>query len=176
MEIFIVGIIVVALMVFVSTKIKKSAAHAFEREIIETENYKIVKPEGFINPLRENSDYEFEAYSKDFGEKDERNIWQAQVYLSVSANSNFAAVCERAKQQSDEVLSEEISADAIGGEKICLIETEKTEEETKFYEFRKIVESRRQHKIYDLRIMVLKSFRDVYAGKIEELANGFSLK
>ncbi len=176
MEILIVGGIVVLIMIIVSTQIKKSAARAFEREIIETEEYRIVKPEGFIHPIRDVSEYEFEAYSKDFGDKGERNVWQAQVYLTVSADSNFAAFCESAKQQSDVILSEKIFEDAPDGEKICLIESEKAEEEIEFYEFRKIVESRKQNKIYDLRVAVLKSFREAYSGRIDELTDSFHLK
>ena len=41
MEIFIVGVAVVALMVYVSTKIKRSAAAAFEREEIEEEDFSL---------------------------------------------------------------------------------------------------------------------------------------
>ena len=164
------------IMIIVSTQIKKSAARAFEREIIETADFRIVKPEGFMHPIREASEYEFEAYSKDFGDQGERNVWQAQAYLSVSTDSNFAAICESAKQQSDVILSEKTSEDAPGGEKVCLIESEKTEEEIEFYEFRKIVESRQQQKIYDLRILILRSFRDAYSSRVDELTDGFHLK
>src|SRR5215218_5042830 len=70
MEILILGVILVALMAYVSTRIKKSAARAFEREVIETGDFRLVKPEGFLSPVSENSEYAFEAYSKDFGEDD----------------------------------------------------------------------------------------------------------
>ncbi len=176
MEILIIGGILVVIMVIISTKIKKSAARAFEREIIETADFRIVKPEGFINPLRETSDYEFEAYSKDFGEKEERNIWRAQVYLTASTGLNFASVCTAAKQEANEVLSEKILKDAPDGEQICLIESEKIEKETEFYEFRKIVESRKQQKTYDLRISVLKSFREDFADRVVELTESFEVK
>lgn len=176
MEIFIVGGIVVVIMVIVSTQIKKSAARAFEREIIETEDFAIVKPEGFINPLREDSKYAFEAYSKEFGENDERNTWRAQIYLTVAAGLKIAAICEAAKLESDKILSEKILKNSISDEKICLIESEKIEEEIEFYEFRKIVESENKQKTYDLRISVLKSFRDQFSDRINELENSFRLK
>ncbi len=176
MEILIIGGVIVLIMVIISTQIKNSAARAFEREIVETADFRIVKPEGFMHPIRETSEYEFEAYSKEFGDNDERNFWRAQVYLSVSASSNFAAVCELAKQESEIILSEETFENAPVGEKICLIESEKIDDEIKFYEFRKIVESHQQRKIYNLRIAVLKSFQEAYSGRIEELADSFSLK
>ncbi len=176
MEILIIGGIFVALMVVISTKIKKNAAKAFERESIETEDFRIIKPEGFINPIRDDSKFAFEAYSKEFGEKDERNIWKAQVYLTVSAGLTFAAVCKNAKQETGEILSENFLKDAPEGEKICLIESEKAEREVVFYEFRKIVESRKQQKTYDLKISILKAFRDDYVSKVNELMNSFQLK
>lgn len=177
MEILIIGGIVVLIMVFVSTQIKKSAAQAFDREIIETADFSIVKPEGFMSPLRESSNFLFEAYSKDFGDRDERNVWKAQAYLSVLEDTNFAAACEAAKLQAGEILSEKTSEDASGDEKSCLIESEKTDEEdANFYELRKIVESRSQHKICELRISVLKAFRDEYSDKTSELLNSFHFK
>lgn len=176
MEILIFGGIVVLLMVVISTQIKKSAARAFEREIIETEDFSIVKPEGFMSPLRESSKYLFEAYSKDFGDRDERNIWKAQAYLSVLDDSNFAAACEAAKLQAGEILSEKTSDNAAADEKSYLLESEKIEEDAAFYEFRQIVESRSRHKIYELRIAVLKAFRDEYSDKTSELLNSFHLK
>ena len=178
MEILIVGGIVVLIMVFISTQIKKSAAQAFDREIIEMEDFTIVKPEGFMNPLRETSEYAFEAYSKEFGEKTERNVWRAQVYLSLITDSDFAAVCESAKQKTGEILFEDTFEDSSDDEKICLIESEKTDEEDEidFYEFRKIVVKRHQQKVYELRIAVLKAFRDEFSERINELLNSFRLK
>ncbi len=68
---------------------KKSAAHAFESEIIETENFRLVKPAGFIHPLREVSDYAFEAYSKEFGEKDRTQYLASASLFTVSEGLNF---------------------------------------------------------------------------------------
>lgn len=176
MEILIIGGILVLIMVVVSTQIKKSAARAFEREIIETDNFRIVKPEGFINPIRERSAYLFEAYTKDFGEKSERNIWKAQAYLTVSENSNFASECKNAKNKTETILSEKIDKDATAAGKICLLESEKVEKEFRFNEFHKIVESKKQRRIYDLRIMVLHSFREELIGRIDEMINSFQVK
>ena len=176
MEILIIGGILVALMVLVSTKIKKSAAQAFERETIETEDFRFVKPDGFINPLREISDYAFEAYSKEFGEKNERNIWRAQVYLTVSEGMKFNTVCKDIKKKDGKLLSEKFLKDSADGEKICLIERETSKDDAEFFEFRKIVESRKQEKTYDLKILVLKSFRADYIGRVDEFINSFQLK
>ncbi len=176
MEILIIGGVLVVIMVIISTQIKKSAAQAFEREIIETDDFSIVKPAGLMNPIRDASAYAFEAYSKEYGEKKERNIWRAQVYLTVSEDLNFASVGKNAKSEADKILSEKVGTDAPEGQKIRLLESEKTEDDTSFYVFHKIVESEIQQKVYDLQIKILKSFRDEYLGRVEEMLNSFCLK
>ncbi|HEX8736655.1 MAG TPA: hypothetical protein VF721_15090 [Pyrinomonadaceae bacterium] len=146
MEIFILGLILVALMAYVSTRIKKSAARAFEKETIETEDFSIVKPEGFLNPLNDNSEYAFEAYSKDFGENDaaEFRKMTARIYKNP----------ERGEDLPDE--------------------TEKTEKGVTIQTFRKILKT--DEKSYELEISVLKDYREEYFDKINEMLNSFSLK
>ncbi len=176
MEILIIGLIVVALMVFVSTKIKDSAARAFESEVIETDEFRIEKPEGLMSPLEGNSEYPFEARSREFGEeKISRNIWKAHAFLTVDKGLNFKAECEKARQSADKILSERIF-DESDGEKVCLIESEKVENEVPMVEFRKIVESQKQKKTYDLRISVLQPYREAYIHKINDMTNSFRLK
>lgn len=164
------------IMVIVSTQIKKSAARAFEEEIIETDEFSIIKPSGLMNPIRDVSEYAFEAYSKEFGEKKERNIWRAQVYLTVSEGLNFIQVGENAKSEADKILSEEILKDAPAGQKIRLLESEETENNASFYVFHKIVENEKQRKIYDLQVKILKGFQDEYSSRVEEMLNSFRLK
>ena len=53
MEILIIGGVLVVIMVIISTQIKKAAASAFEREVIETDDFRIVKPSGLMNPIRQ---------------------------------------------------------------------------------------------------------------------------
>ena len=69
MEILIVGIAVVILMAYVSTRIKKSAASAFGRENIDTPEFSLVKPEGFLNPVDYTEKTPFEAYTREVGER-----------------------------------------------------------------------------------------------------------
>ncbi len=77
MEIWIIGGIIVALMIYASTKIKRLAASAFEREEIDAGDFAIIKPEGFICPVE--TPYPFEAHTKEFGEAEEseemRRAW-----------------------------------------------------------------------------------------------------
>ncbi len=152
MEILILGGILVAAMVYVSTKIKRSAARAFERETIETDKFSIVKPEGFISPINENSEYAFEAYSKDFGTSDEtEKLRQAQAVLKII--DNFET-----------------------NEKPFTGESETLENGVAVQMFHKILENENSSKIYKLEISVLKEYREAYLAKINEMLDSFSLK
>ena len=67
MEFVIPGLILVAVMVYVSTRIKRSAAAAYDAETVETELFSVTKPEGFLAVASPRSPLLFEAYSKEFG-------------------------------------------------------------------------------------------------------------
>lgn len=175
MEILIIGLAVVALMVYASTKIKKKASLAFEPETIETENFKILKPKGLMTPLRENPPYLFEAYSKEYGAKKERNVWQTHAFLTVETGLKFKAECKKAKENAEKILSERVLNEP-NGEKVFLLESEKSDNRIPVLEFRKIVESRRQKKTYDLKITVLRAFREEHIHQINDLTNSFRLK
>ena len=177
MEIFIVGSVVVALMVFVSTKIKRSAARAFVPELIERDEFNIAKPEGFMTPLETGRDgFLFEAYSREYGEKEARNTRRAEAFLTVAENFNFDAECERTKKSAGKILSERVLENGEG-ERVFLLESEeKGENDFPVIVFRKIVESRERRKTYDLKVSVLQPFRDVYIHKVNEMINSFRLK
>lgn len=176
MEILIIGILLVALMVFVSTKIKKSAAKAFEREVIETEDFIIVKPEGFINPINEDSKFVFEAYTKDSGKNDAEEFRQAQATLSVVSESNFATICENAKTSAGKILSDKLSKNAEQNQNIYFVESEEIKNGVKFISFRKIVESIQKRKIYELQVSVLENYRADFSGKTNEMLESFAVK
>jgi len=175
MEILIVGVLVVALMVFVSTKIKKSAAQAFEPEFIEKDEFTISKPEGFLSPIEGRGEFLFEAYSREYGKEDARNIWQASAYLTAVSGSNFKTECEKAKSSAVKIVSKKV-LESSSDEKVFLLETEKTEKDFPMIEFWKIVESTERQKIYSLRISVLKPYREDYIDRIDEMTNSFRLK
>lgn len=67
MELLIPGLILVALMVYASTRIKKTAAAAFEPESVSGAGFTLEKPEGFLSVIGGDSSLEFEAYSREFG-------------------------------------------------------------------------------------------------------------
>ena len=169
MEILIGGGIIVLLMVFLSTKIKQSAA-------VETAEFTISKPAGFMTPLNDKSEYAFEARSREFGEKKTRNIWQAHAFLTVKDGANFQAACIEAKKKAGKIAFEKTFKADAGGEKICLLESEERIDEASMIVFRKIVESRARKKIYNLQISVLPAFRPVYIDRINEMMESFRIK
>ena len=176
MEIFIVGIFVVALMVYVSTRIKKSAAQAYEPEMIEAEDYRINKPAGFINPVNDDSPFEFEAYTKDFGTDEAKNFRQARAKLRAISDSSFDAVCKYAKQSAGKITSKNFSENVARGQRVFLLEAEGTEDNVPIFSAWKIVESRERRKIYELQISVLQEYKTEFADEIAEMIESFVVK
>lgn len=175
MEILIVGFILVALMAYVSTRIKKSAASAYEPETVETAEFSLVKPEGFIVPVGNASAFAFETFSKDFGESDEtEKLRRAEANLRIAAGENFAVYCERAKQTFDEILSAETLGASENGRKICLLKGENQENGVQTFEYRKIIAG--DARIYDLRAIVLGDDFAVYGERIEKMIASFQVK
>lgn len=169
MEILILGGILVALMVYTSTRIKRSAARAFERETIDADEFTIIKPDGFINPLNEDSPFAFEAYTKLFGEKAAKDFRHAHATLKILPNENFKVVCAAARAASDAILSEYKPTDET-----YLLEGERTENDVKVFSFWKIVAANR--KIYELKISVLEKYADEFADRINEMIESFRVK
>ena len=172
MEIFIIGGFIVALMIVVSTKIKKSAAEAYEAEFIETADFKIYKPDGFIHPL--NDDFPFEANSKEWGKNEASKFRQARAVLRVINNSDFKIVCENAKKSADKITSKRYVQNAPAGQRIFLLEGENVEDTVKTLAFWKIIESGR--KIYEFRAAIIESYATEFTDKIEEMKASLIIK
>jgi hypothetical protein len=172
MEILIVGSIIVALMIVASTKIKKSAARAFEKELIDTKDFRLIKPDGFIHPLDEDSEYAFEAYTNELGKNDAEQFRQAQAILKVHSDADFETVCDQARQSADKILSETSSDNP----KTRLIETEKTEKDVEIISFWKIVEGIQTREIYELQISVIKAYRQQFTERTNEMLESFIVK
>ena len=174
MEILIVGGALVALMVYVSTRIKNSAASAFEREAVETADFSIIKPENFISPVSENSEFAFTALSRDFGTGEAEEFKQAQVELRILPNADFEEVYRAARQTAGKIISEETSESV--DEKICFLNGEKTENGIETETFYKIIGSKTQNKIYELKISVLSEYRENFLAAVNEFLNSFTVK
>ncbi len=172
MELLIPGLILVALMVYASTKIKKNAARAYEQETIETPEFSVVKPEGFIYPVDYNEGLIFAAYSKEYGRDQTDSVRQASAEIRAFDDANIDDICERAKIDAVRVVSEDIGI--LNGAKSCVIATERIEGEITLDAIHKVVEG--DGKIYQLTIVILPEYKKDYSRKIDEMLDSFALK
>ena len=163
-------------MVIVSTTIKKHAATAYDAEIVEKEDFSIEKAEGFLYPLRDKPDFPFEAYSKLYGERSTRNIWQARVRLRISDGLNLQKIVKEIKKGEEKFVSEKKLEDVPNGQKGIIIRTEKTLDEVDYKVLRKIIESRERNKTYELRITLLEPYGEEYTEKACEMMESFVVK
>lgn len=168
MEILIVGVVIVALMAYVSTRIKKSAASAFERETFDAPDFLLVKPEGFLNPVDAREGLAFYAYSKDYGVEDSAKFRQSEIKLRIYEIDNFREIVANAKKLADKVLSEKNEGD------VFLLKTENTEGKVSLEKQHKFVS--KNGKIYELEIKTLEETKENYTQRIAETFESFTVK
>lgn len=94
LSILIPGLILVALMAYASTRIKKNAAAAFDPETIETDEFIIQKPEGFLHNINGDPKYMFEAYSKELSKRNDEKVRIGTATITKIANSTLGRVVE----------------------------------------------------------------------------------
>jgi hypothetical protein len=172
MELLIPGLILVGLMVYVSTRIKRSAAAAYEPEEIETDEFSVAKPEGFLHPLNNDNGMPFEAFTKEFGEDEARRIRHAWAELEVHEAPDPDSIIEEIRRSAGKVLNEETIKE--GDRHVYLIDAERLEKEVPVTTLYKITAD--GSRVYEMRISVLDEQKDAYLRKIEEMRDSFRLK
>ena len=168
MELLIPGLILVALMVYASTKIKKSAAKAFEAERIETDDFFISKPEGLLSRVDPLPPFLFEAYSKELGEKPYENVRKITAEISVFKNTDVSNTAEAVKTSVNTVTSESPLSDGYR------IEANETRDDAETKAFYKIVQ--KNGDVFRLHISALKEPSEENSRKIEEMIDTFTAK
>ena len=166
MELLIPGLILVALMVYASTRIKNRAAAAFDPELIETERYSLRKPEGFLHVVG-NPEHEVMAYSKEYGDEGHSVYRQATIELDI-LDGDLQNEVESVK--SSAVRFEERS-DARGE---CVIESDESANESNFKVIYKLIDS--GSAVFRLRFAVLAEHFDAYVRRIDETLDSFTVK
>jgi predicted nucleic acid-binding Zn-ribbon protein len=172
MELLIPGLILVGLMAYLSTRIKKSAAAAFEPERVETDEFYLLKPEGFLYPLNSRSGLPFEAYTKEFGEDEARKIRHARAELTIHEGAKLDEVLENVKKALETVALDEASKQ--GNRRVEIVDGPARETGVEMAVFHKIVES--EGRVYDLKLAVLEEQKDAYVRRIEEMRDSFTVK
>ena len=165
MEILIAGLILVALMAWASTKIKKRAAEAFEAESIETETYSLSKPDGFLHVIN-SRDHDFEAYSKEFDERNFR-LRRGKIEIDVLKDTNLTAACDTLRERSSAF---EVTKDS---DSVYRVESEEAANESGLRVFYKLVDTPRG--IYRLRFAVLSKHVEDFLRKIDETLDSFRI-
>lgn len=170
MEIWIIGGVIVGLMIYASTRIKRNAAAAFAEEQIDTDEFALVKPEGFLNPVVREEFLAFYAYSKDYGEEGKaEKSRQGLIKLKILAGRGLAEISKEIKSKFDKILSEEkTSADTIW------LKGERTEKDIETLYYHKLVA--RDERVFDLEMAVLGEYRESFEAKAEKLLESFRVK
>lgn len=172
MELLIPGLILVALMVWASTRIKRNAAAAFDAEKIETDEFVINKPEGFLHVLNDDSGLAFRAYSKDFGKIDNKDLRQATIEIAGHNESTLERIREAVVELSESVENEQTYLD--GGEKAVLMETKEIRNGAEYDVFYKL--ATRGSRVFEVRADVLSEHKDDFSRRMEELMDGLRIK
>jgi hypothetical protein len=170
MELLIPGLILVALMVYASTRIKRIAAEAFEPETVENDDFTLEKPEGLLNVINRDPSLAFQAYSRDFG-VDEAAEFRAvraeiRVYENRSLDYATAAIREAVKVNSE--ISEIID------ERKYVLEAEMIEKGIGFRELYKLTE--KDGRVFELKIIELEDLADDLVQKAETMFATFAVK
>lgn len=172
MELLIPGLILVALMVYASTRIKKSAAAAFEPETIETEDFVIQKPDGFLNVIGGDLKHAFEAYSKEFGGEGADEFRQGRANLTIHDGGVVDSAIAAIRASGDEIVED--LTEVIGSKRYRIIEVKRVEKGVELCVFYKIAE--KEARIYELEVVRLAETTDEFARKIDVMIDSFELK
>jgi hypothetical protein len=171
MELLIPGLILVALMVYASTRIKRVAAQAFEPETIDTDDFTLEKPDGFLNVLNRDPALALDIYSRDMGAGDEAEFRAARGEVRVYEQRTLD-YATNAIRESTRVTSE--MSEVISERKYRILEAEKIEKGAEFRELYKIVEN--DGSVFEFKIVALKETNDELKRKIDIMFNSFMLK
>lgn len=171
MELLIPGLILVGLMVYASTRIKRVAAEAFEAETVENEWFSIEKPEGFLNVIAPPDGLEFEAYSKDFGVGEAAEFKAARLEARVYRNRNLKYAVSALREAVGPMTE---TPEVIDGRKYVLIEAESVEKGVGFREVYKLAE--KDGSVVELKARSLEDISEDLGAKVEAMIASFIVK
>jgi hypothetical protein len=171
MEILIVGLMLVALMVYASTRIKRTAAEAFESERVETDEFIIEKPDGFLNVLNRDASLEFDAYSKEFGVDQSSGFRAARAELRIH---NSQTMNDLANSILGEIKVSSDVSEIMDGRKYRVIEGESVEKGVGFRELYKLAES--EGRVFEMKLKMLEDADPNTIKKAELMVASFEIR
>ncbi|MEO6654597.1 MAG: hypothetical protein ABIO36_00790 [Pyrinomonadaceae bacterium] len=172
MELLIPGLILVALMVYASTRIKKTAALAFEAETIETDEFIIQKPDGFLTVLNGDPQYAFESYSKEYGTTGAENFRKGIANLRIYDGSSFNEAAANIVGPDDEIIGE--GSEVIGEHRYRVFEIKRIVGGVEFRCLSKLAE--RSARVYEFQITAITETTEEFMRSIEAMLNSFEIK
>lgn len=172
MEILIPGLILVALMVWASTKIKRDAAAAFEPETIETDEFVIQKPDGFLHVVNDDSGLDFRAYSREYGKNELNGERLAMIEAGIHRNGDLDEIFAALK--GDDGILSDVQTYLDGGENAIMFTVDSPNGDPRRVRHYKLVT--RGTSILELCIAVLYVYNDDYLIKIDETFANFQAK
>jgi len=172
MELLIPGLILVAIMAWASTRIKRNASAAFDAERVETDDFVIEKPEGFLHVLNDNSGLLFRAYSREFGTVGRSDLRQATIEVERHLGADLDTVLTSIKGSSESMGSGSTYMDA--GEKAATARSVHIRDGAEFETVHKFVS--RGGDVIEARGRVLSEHKDAHLRKIEEMLETLRVK
>lgn len=172
MELLIPGLILVALMVWASTRIKRNAAAAFDAETVETEEFSIRKPEGFLHVLNDDSGLAFRSYSKDFGKVGNKEVRQATIEIERHSGYELDRLTKEIEAAAESISSLETYID--GGERAALVASVEVADGGEYIVNRKLVT--RGDDVWEGRGSVLSEHREELSDKLEIALDSVRIK
>lgn len=158
----------VALMVYVSTRIKKSAAAAYGREIIQTDTYSFTKPAGLICPIDRILKDSCLVHSKNFGETEStESLYQLEGLLTAQ-NKSFESLKAEAESEGS-FAKEECGSGAV------VLRGLATESGVEFKMFRRLQTSS-NGLVFDFSVKVLCEALEEFQSKADEMVSSFTVK
>ena len=172
MELLIPGLILVAIMAWASTRIKRNAAAAFDEERIETDDFALDKPEGFLHVVNDNSGLLFRAYSKDFGTVGRSDLRQATIEVERHREAAIDAVISEIEGSSESFDIEASYLDA--GEKAATARSISVRDGAEYETLYKLVT--RGDDVIEARGQALSEHKDAHLRKMETMLSSLKVK
>ena len=169
-EILIFGLILVALMVYASTKIKKAAAEAYASETVETSDFRITKPEDFLSVISPADGLVLHAYSREFGEAEAAGIRRTEATIRIIENATASDVAADLKGSAHTVISESCNE---SGDPITM-EIGDEVNDVSIFRLYKLIEN--GSRVVQLQIDTPVAYRDEFDIAIREFRDTFEVK
>jgi hypothetical protein len=163
MELLIPGLILVGLMVYASTRLKRTTARAFEAETIETPHFVINKPDGMLHVINGDPAYAFEAYSKEFGTVVRRDVRLATATIRIKDGQDHDDAVGQVSERNE----------VIGDHRYHITESHRVKDGAEFHILRKSAE--RDGRTIELEVSALEETPQDFMRKLETMVNSFVL-